>query len=306
MHQQMFVVAAGRHGAAATSNSPTAARRSRPATGDSTRPDITFSGNTPYVSWREDLGGGVEQGFDGHFVNAANPTFVLDESDVPLTPTAQADVREPISSACIATPFNQDGAACQGGAVGTPFFLFTNGTRPLACSPTPTSRKRRSPVASSGVGTSSATVAARSTREGAAVSVSFQFGTTTAYGQTTAAQTHGPERLRLAVQRRAVRAAGRHDDPLPGRRDAATSGRSSGADQTLRTASNPLPAPARRSTDTRRRRTPRWRATRRVCGCRARGGRTARCRLTLKLKAHQRVLVGSTHVSLKAGNVAVP
>ena len=69
-------------------------------------------------------------GFVGHFVNAANPTFVLDESDVPLTPTAQADVREPISSSCTANPFNADGAACQGGAVGTPFFLFTNGTSP--------------------------------------------------------------------------------------------------------------------------------------------------------------------------------
>ena len=83
------------------------------------------------MTWREDIGGGHRKGFAGHFVNAANPTFVLDESDVPLTPTApQADVREPISSGCIATPFNLDGAACQGGAVGTPFFLFTNGTSP--------------------------------------------------------------------------------------------------------------------------------------------------------------------------------
>ena len=97
---------------------------------DSTRPDITFSGNTPYVSWRENTGGGIEKAFVGHFVNPANPTFVLDESDVPLTPTAQADVREPISSSCIATPFNNDGQACQGAAVGTPFFLSTNGTNP--------------------------------------------------------------------------------------------------------------------------------------------------------------------------------
>ena len=50
---------------------------------DSTRPDITFSGNTPYVSWREDVGGGVVKGFTGHFVNPANPTFVLDQSEVP-------------------------------------------------------------------------------------------------------------------------------------------------------------------------------------------------------------------------------
>ena len=72
---------------------------------DSTRADITFSGNTPYVTWREATSAGTV-GFVGHFVNAANPTFVLDESDIPLTPTAQADVREPISSSCTANPFN--------------------------------------------------------------------------------------------------------------------------------------------------------------------------------------------------------
>ena len=70
----------------------------------------------------------------GHFVNAANPTFVVDKSGIPITPTGtgagQADVREPISSGCTANPFNADGATCQGGALGTPFFLFTNGTSP--------------------------------------------------------------------------------------------------------------------------------------------------------------------------------
>ena len=95
----------------------------------STRPDITFSANTPFVSWRANVGG-VTKGFVGHFINASNPTFVLDEANIPLTPTPQADVREPISSNCIATPFNGDGAACQGGAVPTPFFLFTNGISP--------------------------------------------------------------------------------------------------------------------------------------------------------------------------------
>ena len=125
--------------------------------------------------------------FAGHFVNPANPTFVLDESDVPLTPTAQADVREPISSSCIATPFNSDGAACQGGAVGTPFFLFTNGTSPRSLFAD--AYQPDTPV--TGAASASATArrrpsAARSTREGASVNVSFQFGTTTAYGQTTA------------------------------------------------------------------------------------------------------------------------
>ena len=98
-------------------------------TANATRPDITFSGSTPYVSWRENVNG-TDKGFLGHFVNPTSPTFVLDASNVPLTPTAQADVREPISSSCTANPFNSDGAVCQGGALGTPFFLYTNGTSP--------------------------------------------------------------------------------------------------------------------------------------------------------------------------------
>jgi hypothetical protein len=93
------------------------------------RPDITFSANTPFVSWRAQVKG-TTKGFIGHFINPSDPTFVLDESNIPLTPTSQADVREPISSNCTANPFNSDGAACQGGPVPTPFFLFTNGTNP--------------------------------------------------------------------------------------------------------------------------------------------------------------------------------
>jgi hypothetical protein len=99
-------------------------------TNGETRADITFSANTPYVSWRANVGG-VTKGFVGHFVNPSNPTFVLDDSNVPLTPTSTADVREPISSNCTANPFNADGTSCQGAPVPTPFFLFTNGTNPL-------------------------------------------------------------------------------------------------------------------------------------------------------------------------------
>jgi hypothetical protein len=95
-----------------------------------TRADITFSANTPFVSFRTQIGP-VTRGFIGHFINPANPTFVLDEFNIPLTPTSAADVREPISSNCTANPFNGDGSACQGGSVPTPFFLFTNGSSPL-------------------------------------------------------------------------------------------------------------------------------------------------------------------------------
>lgn len=95
-----------------------------------TRADITFTANTPYVSWRE-TAGGATTGFVGHFINPSNPTFVLDESDIPLTPTSLADVREPISSNCTANPFNADGASCQGAPVPSTFFLFTDGSNPL-------------------------------------------------------------------------------------------------------------------------------------------------------------------------------
>jgi hypothetical protein len=157
---------------------------------ESTRPDITFSGNTPYVTWREETSTGTKA-FVGHFVTAANPTFVLDESDVPLTPTAQADVREPISSACIATPFNMDGQACQGGALGTPFFLFTNGTSPRGLFADAYQPSVPVTGAASAITTSSATISGSVNPQGAAAKVSFQFGTTTAYGQSTPTQTLG-------------------------------------------------------------------------------------------------------------------
>lgn len=156
-------------------------------TGDATRPDITFSGNTPYVTWRQNVGG-VDTGFSGHFINSANPTFVLDGSNVTLTPTAQADVREPISSGCTANPFNADGTACQGGAAGTPFFLYTKGTSPRklfadAYAPATPTTGGASAISSSG-----ATVAGSVNPKGASVNVSFQFGTTTAYGSSTTPQ----------------------------------------------------------------------------------------------------------------------
>ncbi len=158
-------------------------------TGDATRPDITFSGHTPYVTWRQEVGG-TTKAFTGHFANPA--TFVLDQSDITITPTAQANVREPISSTCIATPFNMDGAACQGGALGTPFFLLTAGTNPRGLFADAYSPENLVTGDASAVDGSSATVNGTVNPRGASVKVSFQFGTTTAYGQTTASQTTGP------------------------------------------------------------------------------------------------------------------
>jgi hypothetical protein len=212
---------------------------------DSTRPDITFSGNTPYVSWREDEGG-VTKGFVGHFVNATNPTFVLDESDVPLTPTGtgigQADVRSPISSGCIATPFNSDGQACQGGSIGTPFFLFTDGTSPLNLFADAYQSDAPTTGAASSVTTNSATISGSVNPEGAGVNVSFDYGTTTAYGQSTAVQKTGPDNAPdvftaqltglpagTTIHYRAV--------------EASDFGTQVGADQTFTTSSNSSPPP---------------------------------------------------------------
>ncbi len=163
---------------------------------DATRPDITFSGNTPYVTWRSDSGGSTTTTV-GHFVNAANPTFVVDKSGIPITTTGtgagQADVREPISSGCTANPFNADGATCQGAAIGTPFFLFTNGTSPLSLFANAYQPDAPVTGAASGVGQTTATLSATVNPEGARASVAFQFGTTIAYGQTTPAQSTGPD-----------------------------------------------------------------------------------------------------------------
>ncbi len=213
---------------------------------DSTRPDITFSGNTPYVTWREETPSGT-MGFAGHFVNAANPTFVLDQSNIPLTPTGdgagQADVREPISSSCTANPFNADGAACQGGAVGTPFFLFTNGTNPRGLFAD--AYQPGSPVtgAASGVSVSAGTLTGTVNPEGAAAKVSFQFGTTAAYGQTTAAQALTPGNVATPFT---AQLTGLTAGTTVHYRAVATSdfGTFVGADQTLTTSPGPTPPPA--------------------------------------------------------------
>ncbi|HEX4034493.1 MAG TPA: hypothetical protein VHX66_08625 [Solirubrobacteraceae bacterium] len=192
-HQQVFVSRLTGTGAAARFALVNNGQPISTGANDSTRPDITFSGNTPYVSWREDTGGGVETAFVGHFVNAASPTFVLDGSNTSLTPTTTADVREPISSGCTANPFNADGATCQGGAMGTPFFLFTNGASPVGLFADAYQPDAPLTGASSGVGQTTATVSGSVYPEGARTSVTFQFGTTTAYGQSTPAQVTGPD-----------------------------------------------------------------------------------------------------------------
>jgi hypothetical protein len=281
---------------------------------DSTRADITFSGNTPYVTWREQTASGTV-GFVGHFVNSANPTFVLDESDVPLTPTAQADVREPISSSCIATPFNGDGSACQGGAVGTPFFLFTNGTSPRGLFAD--AYRPGTPVtgAASGISTSAATVNGAVNPEGASVRVSFQFGTTTAYGQSTPAQTLAPASAPTPF---AAQLTGLPAGTTLHYRAVAVSdfGTFVGADQTLTTSPASPPPPAVGTATVGRAKVSGNTASVRVTCAGAAG---AQCNLSLRMTVtetlrghkliavaarvrHKVVVVGSATVTLTSGN----
>jgi hypothetical protein len=286
---------------------------------DSTRPDITFSGHTPYVSWRENIGGGIVKAFTGHFVNAANPTFVLDNSNVPLTPTAQADVREPISSSCIATPFNHDGSACQGAAIGTPFFLYTNGTNPRGLFADAYAPGAPITGPAGAIGPSSALVTGVDNPQGAAVTAAFQFGTSTAYGHTTAAQTLAPSNAATPLR---AQLTGLPAGTTIHYRAVVTSdfGTFVGADRTLRTASNPPPPPPQSGhASTGRANVSGNAATVRVS---CTGSSSATCKLALTLSVHETlrghrlltvtarkqsrkvpklVTVGSAHVSLSAG-----
>jgi hypothetical protein len=96
------------------------------AKGDATRPDISFVGHTPVVSYRQKLGKS-ERLFVGHFTSPDH--FVRDTTKgiKRSKKGVNLDVAEPISSDCTANPFNQDGDACQGGAPGKAFFLFNDG-----------------------------------------------------------------------------------------------------------------------------------------------------------------------------------
>jgi hypothetical protein len=90
------------------------------------------------------------------------------------------------------------------------------------------------------VGQTTATVSATVNPEGARASVAFQFGTTTAYGQTTAAQTTGPDNAADAFS---AALSGLPVGTTIHYRAVASSdfGTQVGADQTLRTQSPPPP-----------------------------------------------------------------
>jgi hypothetical protein len=97
---------------------------------DAGTPDITFFGNTPYVSWT-DSHGDERRGFVGHF--DAYGLFVLDTpGGIRLTaqqhgggPLSLIDARVALSSSCTADPFTADGSTCAPGDVNAAFDTFT-------------------------------------------------------------------------------------------------------------------------------------------------------------------------------------
>src|SRR5216117_1252532 len=158
---------------------------------DATRPDITFYGNVPYISWQEEVSKS-QMTFVGHFEGGASaPVFKLD------TPTGipnsgfgvvENPLRAPISSGCTANPTNADGTSCQGGAIGTPFFLYTAGDDggihqlfAQAFAPTDVST-----LAATDITETDATLNGSANPGGAAILTHFDFGARTAYGTSTA------------------------------------------------------------------------------------------------------------------------
>jgi hypothetical protein len=143
---------------------------------DASDPDITFSGNTPYVTWHE--GGNV---VTGHFTSAT--AFQVD-TRVPDS----GGGRSPISSSDTADPFTADGATPPSGTTGTPFFLtLTEGSphRLLAHGYSPDDVRT---LPASAVSDTGAHIAGSVNPAGAAVKVHLEFGPTTAYGSRTADQ----------------------------------------------------------------------------------------------------------------------
>jgi hypothetical protein len=158
---------------------------------DATRPDITFSGTVPYISWQEEVDK-VQVTFVGHFEGGPGaPVFVLDTpAGIPNSGfgVVENPLRAPISSGCTANPTNADGASCQGGAIGTPFLLYTAGDDgdlhalfAEAFAPTDVST-----LAATDITDTDATLNGSADPGGAAILTHFDFGATIAYGASTA------------------------------------------------------------------------------------------------------------------------
>jgi hypothetical protein len=208
---------------------------------DSTRSDIVFVDNTPYLSWHETNGSGKTVTVVGHFEGSpANPVFHIDTPAAGIG-TATSDVRSPIASTCPDDPFTGDGSACPGGSVGTPFYAFNAGTTLQSLFAQGYTPGAAQTGGASNISQTAATVAGSVNTDGAPARVHFEYGTSPAYGSTSAGQLLPP----AAGTTTAVGAA--LGGLAPGtlihyRVVAATDfGAVAGSDQTLTTVSRPLP-----------------------------------------------------------------
>ncbi len=127
--------------------------------------------------------------------------------------------------------------------MGTPFFLFTNGTNPRSLFANAYQPDTPVTGAASAVSASAATLSGTVNPHGASVNVSFQFGTSTAYGQTTVPQSTG---VSNAVSGFTAQLSGLPAATRIHYRAVAVSdfGTFVGADETLTTASGPPTPPA--------------------------------------------------------------
>jgi hypothetical protein len=99
---------------------------------DAGTPDITFYGNTPYISWTVS-NGDVKKGNVGHFDQYG--AFVSDTpGGISLIPPHGAapliDARVALSSSCTADPFSADGTTCTPGQINAAFDTFTTAGTP--------------------------------------------------------------------------------------------------------------------------------------------------------------------------------
>ncbi|MFN8121894.1 MAG: hypothetical protein U0237_05640 [Thermoleophilia bacterium] len=143
-------------------------------------PDISFTGNTPEVTWTE--AGRIRT---GHFEGpAANPVFVTDGAEVSLG----SGFAPRISSGCTATPATADGASCPGGAVGSPFILSPSGrnadeAKLAAHGHVPDAAPTGG---ATGVAATSAMLNGEAVTGNGPARVRFEYGPTAAYGSSTA------------------------------------------------------------------------------------------------------------------------
>ncbi|HKE77715.1 MAG TPA: hypothetical protein VKB54_00350 [Solirubrobacteraceae bacterium] len=127
-HHAIFVsrLVTGDHFVVANAGNPVSAPDE-----DAGTPDITFFGNTPYVSWVS-THGADKRGFVGHFDSTGR--FVTDTpGGIRLQhggPLSLIDARVALSSNCTADPFTADGSNCPTAAVNAPFDTFTTAGSP--------------------------------------------------------------------------------------------------------------------------------------------------------------------------------